>query len=127
MSEITVLCSKQTQRHFRSVLSSSKKLSILCLLHTNVCLPIVEQIQQIQTSSGVRRKFPRGEKFRHNRVTSKINFGEVPKARPFSGGPGACPRENFAKLHLKIRSLCILEASFSIMLLRDLLADETEN
>jgi len=34
-------------------------------------------------NSGVRRKFPRGDKFRHNRVTSQINFREVPKARPF--------------------------------------------
>jgi len=42
--------------------------------------------------SGVRRKFPRGDKFCHNCVTSQINFG-----------PGACTRKNFAKLHLKIR------------------------
>ena len=45
-SEITIglLCSKQTQRHFWSVLSCSKKHFISCLLHANVCLPIVEQI-----------------------------------------------------------------------------------
>ena len=43
------------------------------------------------------------------------------------GGPGACPQENFAKLHLKYAFLCILEASFSIMLLRGLVAGETEN
>jgi len=47
--------------------------------------------------------FRGGGRFRHNRVTSQINFGEVPKARPFSGSPGACPQENFANLHLKIR------------------------
>ena len=33
------------------------------------------------------------------------------------------PRENFAKLPLKACFLCILEASFSIMLLRDLLEE----
>jgi len=43
-SEITVQCSKQTQRHFWSVFSCSKKHSISCLLHANVCLQIVEQI-----------------------------------------------------------------------------------
>jgi len=35
-SEITILCSKQTQRHFRSVFPCSKKHVILCLLHANV-------------------------------------------------------------------------------------------
>ena len=43
-SEITILCSKQTMGHFWSVLSCSKKHFISCLLHANVCLPIVEQI-----------------------------------------------------------------------------------
>ena len=42
------------------------------------------------------------------------------------GGSGGMPRENFEKLHLKYAFLCILEASFSIMLLRDLLAGETK-
>jgi len=37
----------------------------------------------VVTGSGVRRKFPRGGNFCHNRVTSQINLGEVPKARPF--------------------------------------------
>ena len=41
-----------------------------------------------------------GAKFRLNRVTSQINFRMT-----ILGGPGACPRENFAKLHLKIRNL----------------------
>ena len=40
----SLLCSKQTQRHFWSVLSCSKKHFISCLLHANVSLPIVEQI-----------------------------------------------------------------------------------
>ena len=44
-SEITVLCSKQAQRHLCSVFICSKKHSILCLLHANACLPIVEQMQ----------------------------------------------------------------------------------
>jgi len=35
-------------------------------------------------------------KFRHNRVTSQINFRTT-----IVGGSGACPRENFAKLHQK--------------------------
>jgi len=39
-------------------------------------------------------------KFRHNRVTSQINFRTT-----ILGGPGAYPRENFAKLHQKIRKL----------------------
>ena len=43
-----VLCSKQTQRQFRSMLSCSKKHFISCLLHANVCLPIVEQIHTDQ-------------------------------------------------------------------------------
>ena len=34
-SEITILCSKQTQRHFWSVLSCCKKHFISCLLHAN--------------------------------------------------------------------------------------------
>jgi len=43
----------------------------------------------------------RGEdKFRHNRVTSQINLRTT-----ILGGPGARPRKNFAKLHLKIRKL----------------------
>jgi len=37
-----------------------------------------------------------GTKFCHNRVTSQINFRTT-----ILGGPGACPRENFAKLHKK--------------------------
>ena len=43
-SEITILCSKQTQRHFWSVHSCCKKHFISCLLHDNVCFPTVEQI-----------------------------------------------------------------------------------
>jgi len=51
----------------------------------------------------VSRKFPRGRQsfvkivWRH-----KSTLRGVPKARPFSGCPGTCPRENFAKLHLTI-------------------------
>jgi len=39
----------------------------------------------------------------------------------------ACPREIFANYTEKYAFLCILEASFSIMFLRDLLTGETEN
>ena len=66
--------------------------------------------------SGVRRKFSRGPKFRHNRLTSQINF----RGR----SPGACPQENVVKLHLKIRIFVHPGSKFSIMLLRDLLAGE---
>jgi len=58
---------------------------------------------RIITTSGVRRQFPRGGKFRHNRVTSQINFRGSAEGTTILGGPGACPRENLAKLHLKIR------------------------
>ena len=48
--------------------------------------------------------FPRGRpSFRHNRVTSQINFRESAKGTTILGGPGACPRENFGKLNLKMR------------------------
>jgi len=51
-------------------------------------------------------------KFRYNRVTSQIKFRGSAEGTTILGGPGACPLENFAKLHLKIRILCILEARF---------------
>jgi len=53
--------------------------------------------------SGVRRKFPRGGKFRNNRVTSQISFRGSAEDTTILGDPGARPLENFAKLHLKIR------------------------
>jgi len=57
-SEITrpILCSKRTQRHFWSVLSCSKKHFISCLLHTNVCLPTVEQIHTDQYEALVTKR-----------------------------------------------------------------------
>jgi len=46
----------------------------------------------------------RGEaNFRHNRVTSQINFRGSAEDMTILEGSEACPRENFAKLHLKIR------------------------
>jgi len=39
---------KTTQRHLCSVLNCSKKHSIPCLLHANVCLPTVEQMHADQ-------------------------------------------------------------------------------
>jgi len=41
--------------------------------------------------------------FRHNRETLRINFRGSAEDTTILGDPGACPRENFAKLHLKIR------------------------
>ena len=64
--------------------------------------------------------FRGGAKLRHNRVTSQINFRGNAEGTTISGGPTAWPRENGP-------FLCILETSFSIMLLRDVLAGETEN
>jgi len=45
-SEITVQskCGNQAQRHIHSMLTCSKKHFISCVLHANVCLPIVEQV-----------------------------------------------------------------------------------
>jgi len=53
--------------------------------------------------SGVRRKFPGGGKFCHNRVTSQINFRGSAEGTIILERPKACLRENFAKLHLKLR------------------------
>jgi len=50
------------------------------------------------------QKISEGEaKFRHNRVVSQINFRGSVKGTTILWGLGACPRENFTKLHLKIR------------------------
>ena len=75
---------------------------------------------------GKEKVFKGGGQVRHNLVTSQINLMEVPKARPFLGVRGM-PPENFEILHLKDVFLCILETSFSIMLLRDSFAGETKN
>jgi len=62
------------------------------------------EVERTPTTSGARRKFPwGGAKFRHNRVTSQINFRWSSEGTTILGGSGACPRENFVKLHLKIR------------------------
>jgi len=55
------------------------------------------------TVRGVRRKFPRGAKFRHNCVTSQINFRGSAEGTTILGLSGGMRREKFAKLHLKIR------------------------
>jgi len=49
------------------------------------------------------QKISEGSKFRRNRVTSQINFSGSAEGTTILGDPGACPRENFAKFHLKIR------------------------
>ena len=40
------------------------------------------------------QKISEGAKFRHNRVTSQINFRGCAEGTTILGGPGACPREN---------------------------------
>ena len=45
----------------------------------------------------------RGAKLGLNRVTSQINFMESAEDTNILGWSGGMPRENFAKLHLKIR------------------------
>ena len=55
-------------------------------------------------TSGVRRKFSRRRpSFRHNYVTSQINFMGSAKGTTILEWSGGMSRENFAKLHLKIR------------------------
>jgi len=81
-------------------------------------------MKTVQTTSGVCRKFPRGAKFRHNRVTSQINFRGSAEGTTFLGSPGDAPGkilQNYASKY------AFLEASFSILLSRDSLAVETEN
>jgi len=60
------------------------------------------RVEEHAIVSGVRRKFPRGAKFRHNRVTSQINFRGSAEGTTILGGSGGCSWENFVKLHLKI-------------------------
>ena len=57
--------------------------------------------------SGVRRKFPRrGAKFRHNRVTSQINFRGSAEGTPILGGSGGMPPEKFCKITPKNTNFC---------------------
>jgi len=57
-------------------------------------------------TSGVRRKCPRGGKFRHNRVTSHINFRGRAEVTTILGVPGACPRGKFCKITPKNTHFC---------------------
>jgi len=57
----------------------------------------------VSKSVAYAENFRGGTKFRHNRVTSQINFRGSTEGTTIPRGPGACPRESFAKLHLKIR------------------------
>jgi len=68
-----------------------------------------------------------GAEFRHNRVTSQITFGGSAEDTTVLGGSGDMPPGKFCKFTPIHAFLCILEASFSIMLLRELIAGETEN
>ena len=60
-----------------------------------------------------------GLKFRRS-VTSQINIVESAVGKTIVGWSGSMLRKKFAKLHSKHAFSCIMEASFSIMLLRDL-------
>jgi len=57
--------------------------------------------------SGVRRKFPRGwPKFRHNRVTSQINFRGSAKGTTILGEAGGMPPGKFFKITPKNTHFC---------------------
>ena len=81
--------------------------------NTNTCMQSQGQWRTQKVSEG-------GPKFRHNRVTLQINLGSA-EGTTVIGWSGGMQWKHFAKLHLKFS--CILEASFSIMLLRDLLEE----
>ena len=66
------------------------------------CISDSRSVENI-SYSGERRKFPRGAKSRHNRVTSQINFRESAQVPAQPRGPGECPREKVAELDPKIR------------------------
>jgi len=59
--------------------------------------------QQLNVNQWRTQKISEGAKFRHIRVTSQINVKGSAEGTTILRGPGACPRENFAKLHLKMR------------------------
>jgi len=82
------------------------------------------------SSSGVgyAENFRGGAKFRYSRVTSQINFRGSAEGTTILGGSRGMPSGKFCKITPKNKAfLCILETSFSTLLLRDLLAGETEN
>ena len=60
-----------------------------------------------------------GLKFRRT-VPSQINIMENAEGKTIVAWSGGMLRKKLAKLHHKYAFSCILEASFSIMLLRDL-------
>jgi len=47
-----------------------------------------------------------GASFRHNRVTSQINFQGRAEGRPFQGGPGSMAPGKFCKITLKNTHFC---------------------
>ena len=49
------------------------------------------------------QKISEGGKFRHNRMSTQINFRGSAEGTTILGGSAAMPRENFTKLHLIIR------------------------
>ena len=63
-----------------------------------------------------------GQKFRRT-VMQQINIMESAEGKTIVGWSVGMLRKKFAKLHQKYAFSCILEASFNIMLLRDLLEE----
>ena len=81
------------------------------------------QTKLIPAPSGVRKKFPLGRlKFRRT-VTPHINIMESAKGKTIAGWSGTCSGKNLQNYTKKYALSCILEASFSIMLSRDLLKE----
>ena len=73
-----------------------------------------------EVTNGVRKKFPRGPKFLHNRVRSQIKL-ESGEGTTIIGWSRGMPGKILQNYTQRYAVWYILEASFSIMLLRDLL------
>jgi len=64
------------------------------------------RVEEHAIVSGVRRKFPRGAKFRHNRVTSQINFRGSAEGTTILGGSGGMLLGKFCKITSKNKHFC---------------------
>ena len=74
------------------------------------------------SNSGIHRKFPSGGQVSSQSCDVRNQLGECRSHDHYRVVRGM-PRKNLAKLHLKIRIFVHLAASFSIMLLGDLLEE----
>jgi len=63
-------------------------------------------VQKSIANSGVRRKFLKGGKFRHNRVTSQINFRGSAEGTTILGVSGGMPPGKFCKITPKNTHFC---------------------